>query len=61
MCWLVVQAVQDSLLAEDAERWQELDGRWRQLWVQLEEQVGESGCHVVGAVRACVRAREAPT
>ena len=33
----------DALLAEDAERWQELDQRWRRMWRQLDVQVGEGG------------------
>lgn len=35
---LNTQAVQDALLAEDSERWQELDQRWRRMWTQLDVQ-----------------------
>ena len=33
------QAVQESLLAEDEERWEAMDARWRRMWQELEEQV----------------------
>ncbi|KAG2447816.1 hypothetical protein HYH02_007273 [Chlamydomonas schloesseri] len=35
---LNTQAVQESLLAEDEERWEALDARWRRMWQELEEQ-----------------------
>ncbi|GLC39304.1 hypothetical protein PLESTB_001576100 [Pleodorina starrii] len=35
---LNTQAVQDSLTAEDQERWEALDARWRRKWKEVEEQ-----------------------
>ncbi|PNW82568.1 hypothetical protein CHLRE_06g284300v5 [Chlamydomonas reinhardtii] len=35
---LNTQAVQESLLAEDEERWEAMDARWRRMWQELEEQ-----------------------